>query len=556
MTNQPVVVTTNTKLRRMTRETAESHVKQINQNAINTRVLLLDLYIRRGWKSLGYASMRECMNAEFIQSQSYLYRVLQAAKIERKISPIGEIGTIPESQLRPLSDLSPAHWIEAWTLANDFARNGKLTAVVVKAAVDQVMERIKQPAIPPTTGEQLAPDSEPKTAYQILREEWAAKLSIDRTYIIDIDKLLIYLPGFAEIQAARTAGESGEWHKNQALETWSGSELLDHCEQWNEDGYRFETNDFQAPSPAMIDFTDPITGEISRTPVDANLKATEPEADPAPAPAPDWKSIIDVDKFYGIDMHDRKVFTRGYAVQHQADMAYPRAPGQTNLRILIGSKLLAFLMPGQMYDHYQPYPSVPAPTSTPFTPAAPIVPFDFDPLGVYLYNPLEKQLYTDQFPSVVSAQRDERADARWFPETGAIITRNWQRRFADYTLMTLAERSAKTAPLTSIKDAISQPYTDTPRSQWEAGKADAVELVTDYALLPSVQVDLKDSKGFRFEGYTIAGTIAPERALSTYGDQEWTQLRKFQDSFNFMMKAEMTRRLQAAAQPASAVQPV
>jgi hypothetical protein len=229
--------------------------------------------------------------------------------------------------------------------------------------------------------------------------------------------------------------------------------------------------------PGFIDHIDKVTGEVTRIPVDVKLEATEPNnyhplaqaaVEPAtepttsaepniienpPTSAPDWSAMIDVNKFYGIDTHERKVFTHGYAQQFQANMAYPHAPGQTNLRILIGSKLLAFLMPGQMYDHFTPYPPIAAPA-----PVAPAIPFDFDPLGVYLYNPLDKQLYTDCFPNEITARSDERTDARWYPETGAIIVRNWQRRFADYRLMTLAERTAQTAPLASINEAISTLY--------------------------------------------------------------------------------------------------
>jgi hypothetical protein len=488
MGTEVIVTTAPAKRRRMTREQATDCVKQINQNVANTRVLLWDLFSRRGWKALGYSSWRECVNAEFDQSQSYLYRTLTAAKIEREISPRGEIGVIPEKHLRPLSALNSGLWKPAWDLAHENAVDGRVTTGAIEAAVQRIMDTIN-----------------------------AAKTD-------------------AAQQVAEQAAPSQP----------TGQDV-----------------------PAFIDHIDPVSFEVTRVSVDVNLKAPESQiiqttapaaAEPATAPtasaetaivenspasAPDWKAIIDTNKFYGIDMHEHKVFTRGYAQQFQANMAYPHAPGQTNLRILLGSKLLALLMPGQLYDDYVPYP--PATTPAP----APAIPFAFEPLGVYLYNPLDEQLYTDCFPNEATARADERTDARWYPETGAMIVRNWQRRFAAYSLMTLAERTAQAAPLTSIQAALKQPYTDTPLSAWEAGRAAAV----NPNLLPSIQIELKDSAGFHFAGYTIAGTVAPERALKDMTDQEWARLCMAQDAFNYMMKAESFRRLQAAAtQPAG--QPV
>lgn len=86
----------------MTADEARSCVHSINENLNNARVLLLDLYDRKGWAALGYANWRDCVEAEFQQSKSYLYRQLEAGRIEREISPIGEIGRIPEGQLRGL----------------------------------------------------------------------------------------------------------------------------------------------------------------------------------------------------------------------------------------------------------------------------------------------------------------------------------------------------------------------------------------------------------------------------------------------------------------------
>jgi len=92
---QPVVI--------MTEQEARLVVVQIKEHISATRVLLYDLYRRDGWRSLGYASWSECVQAEFHSSRSYLYRQLAAALIEeRNQSPIGDM---KESWIRAITEI-------------------------------------------------------------------------------------------------------------------------------------------------------------------------------------------------------------------------------------------------------------------------------------------------------------------------------------------------------------------------------------------------------------------------------------------------------------------
>lgn len=120
----------------MTADDAQAAVTAINRHMQRARALLLDLYEQRGWVALGYSSWRECVAAEFDASATHLYRQLQAAEIERRISPIGEIGVIPEAQLRPLAALPPAAQPAVWQHARQaaFDLGGRLTARHVTAA--------------------------------------------------------------------------------------------------------------------------------------------------------------------------------------------------------------------------------------------------------------------------------------------------------------------------------------------------------------------------------------------------------------------------------------
>jgi|GEM_PF-5128654 transcriptional regulator with XRE-family HTH domain len=133
---------------------ARNCVDSIKNCLESARSLLLDLEEREGWRALGYSSWRECVTAEFEQTESYLYRELTAAKIEREISPIGEIGLIRESHLRPLSLVPSDDRKAVWQQANDAVpEGGKLTYREVKTAVDIYRDRVAD--------EELANNPEP-----------------------------------------------------------------------------------------------------------------------------------------------------------------------------------------------------------------------------------------------------------------------------------------------------------------------------------------------------------------------------------------------------------
>lgn len=131
----------------MTSAEARTCIAKINRNLRNTRTLLLDLYEREGWKAINYSSWRECVTTEFKQHQSYLYRQLEAAKIEKNILPLvgnSPIGEIPESHLRPLASLSFSDQREAYRKAMETAPEGKVTAKHIEETVRE-MQKAKEP---------------------------------------------------------------------------------------------------------------------------------------------------------------------------------------------------------------------------------------------------------------------------------------------------------------------------------------------------------------------------------------------------------------------------
>jgi hypothetical protein len=123
----------------MGEDEARTCVAAIRAHLDGARKLLLDLYERRGWVSLGYPSWRACVEAEFGWGKSHAYRQLDAAEAERDISPNGEIGGLRESHLRPLVALpDPDLRREALARAQAEAPDGRLTAALVERAVAEV----------------------------------------------------------------------------------------------------------------------------------------------------------------------------------------------------------------------------------------------------------------------------------------------------------------------------------------------------------------------------------------------------------------------------------
>lgn len=119
----------------MTAAEARACVARINAHVAGVRAELWRLEQAEGWRALGYDSMQTCMAAEFAQGQAALYRQLQAARIEARVSSVLEIGAIPARQLIPLDRLPEEERADAWAEAVATAPSGKLTGAHVAAVV-------------------------------------------------------------------------------------------------------------------------------------------------------------------------------------------------------------------------------------------------------------------------------------------------------------------------------------------------------------------------------------------------------------------------------------
>ncbi len=106
----------------MTEGEARAAVAAVRCHFESARQQLLGLYEREGWRALGYDSWRACVVAEFGQSQAHLYRLLEAARLERDFSPIGESVQplpLPESRLRVVASAPAAIRAELFARARE-----------------------------------------------------------------------------------------------------------------------------------------------------------------------------------------------------------------------------------------------------------------------------------------------------------------------------------------------------------------------------------------------------------------------------------------------------
>lgn len=133
---------------RMNRGEARDTLCRLREGLRDCRLLLLDLYEREGWRALGYASWRECCQTEFDLSLRHLYRLLQAAQVEKEVTHGSHVAgdvPIPERQLRELARLDSAELRrEVWEEAQ---AQGHGESLALRRLVDQVLEQ--QPPPPP-----------------------------------------------------------------------------------------------------------------------------------------------------------------------------------------------------------------------------------------------------------------------------------------------------------------------------------------------------------------------------------------------------------------------
>lgn len=176
-------------------ERIQHHLNQADHHVNEARQLIWELHEREGWKALGFASWRACVQEKFERASSTVYRQLSAACVEMEISPNGGIGVYSERVLRPLTkkEFDP----QSRRLILDISQQivgegGKVTSGTVEAVIDGLKDMLVSGALQTPDGEQHAL-SEAMSADLIARVR--EKKIAHKEHIRHMDKKRVYLAG-------------------------------------------------------------------------------------------------------------------------------------------------------------------------------------------------------------------------------------------------------------------------------------------------------------------------------------------------------------------------
>jgi histone H3/H4 len=86
----------------MSKAEAKDAVSKINDSVMSAATMLQDFRDRKGWLALGYDSWAICCDKEFEISYQHAHRLIDAKKMQDKLSPIGEVPALKENALREL----------------------------------------------------------------------------------------------------------------------------------------------------------------------------------------------------------------------------------------------------------------------------------------------------------------------------------------------------------------------------------------------------------------------------------------------------------------------
>lgn len=147
-------------------DTARHYIERIHEHLIRAdyhvnqaRKLILDLKEKDGWKVLGYSSWRDCINQEFEQHASTVYRQLNAALVELELSPNGRLGEVNERVLRPLTkrNFNAEARQAIWAISQEIVgEGGKITSGITEAVVEGLTDMLRSGTTQSADGEQHA----------------------------------------------------------------------------------------------------------------------------------------------------------------------------------------------------------------------------------------------------------------------------------------------------------------------------------------------------------------------------------------------------------------
>jgi len=138
---------------------------------------LLTIRDQRLYNEAGYSSFTDYCKQRWDMSGSHADRLIGSSVVVDNVAPIGAIQPANEAQVRPLTKLSADLQKQAWGKVIELAGDGKVTAKLVKKAVDEI-DPPERTAAPPKKAD---PAPEPPEDQEIPAafEEAVAALSAE-----------------------------------------------------------------------------------------------------------------------------------------------------------------------------------------------------------------------------------------------------------------------------------------------------------------------------------------------------------------------------------------
>ena len=127
---------------------ARTLAENIKKHYNSAKFSFLEFVERKGHVALGYATLEDCVQAEFNFSRSTFYRMVEDEQVKRDIGVSGQPTVIPSAAIKPLKALPPEQRAAAWDTAVDRAGVSSPPPSVVKAAVAEHVARTPPPAKP------------------------------------------------------------------------------------------------------------------------------------------------------------------------------------------------------------------------------------------------------------------------------------------------------------------------------------------------------------------------------------------------------------------------
>lgn len=149
-----------------------------------------------------YRTFEDYCRKRWQMDRHYAHRVIDAAQVAENLLPMGNIPD-NERQARPLTELEPDEQRIVWTVVQDTAPAGKVTAVHVKSVVNVFKEILITNAVDDGTGEQIKVSDIVNAA---ITEETYERMMRQKTHITEA------LEKKNGVPPALQSSESNEWY--------------------------------------------------------------------------------------------------------------------------------------------------------------------------------------------------------------------------------------------------------------------------------------------------------------------------------------------------------